>query len=64
MERGDKVYYLDPQGKRRRALVLEVHLDNAPHYYTLRLLRTGREVQTELSRLRSRRSERIGGGQK
>ena len=57
---GEKVYYLDRQGKPRRALVVSAHCDQHPAYYTIRLLRTEREVQTERERLRPRRARRPG----
>ena len=51
-----RVYYVDAQGQRHRAKVLAIHWDDAVPYYTIRLYRNSRELQTIASRLYSIRS--------
>lgn len=55
---GEKVYYVRPDQRRCRAVIVSVHYDDVPVYYTLRLLRTQHEVQTVHDRLRHRSSHR------
>ena len=52
-----RVYYHDARGKRHRAKVLVVHLDDVQPYYTVRLYRDARELQTVAARLRAIREE-------
>lgn len=51
-----RVYYHDAQGKRHRAKVLVVHHDDRMPYYTIRLYRNDRELQTVAPRLRAIRA--------
>jgi hypothetical protein len=51
-----RVYYHDTQGKRHRAKVLAVHHDDRTPYYTIRLYRNARELQTIATRLRAIRA--------
>ena len=55
---GEKVYYIRPDKRRCRAVILSVHYDDMPVYYTLRLVRTQHEVQTVHDRLRRRSRHR------
>ena len=52
-----RVYYRDAHGRRHRAKVLVVHLDDVQPYYTVRLYRDARELQTVADRLRAIRAE-------
>ena len=52
-----RVYYHDAHGKRHRAKVLVVHFDDVQPYYTVRLYRDARELQTVEDRLRAIRAE-------
>jgi hypothetical protein len=51
MHVGQRVYYRDAQGGRRRAVIQRIHHDQHPPYYTLRLLQDRREIQTEATRI-------------
>lgn len=51
---GQRVYYVDSEGRQRRATVEHIHYDQHPPYFTIKLLHQQREIQTEASRIRVR----------
>ncbi len=52
-----RVYYQDAHGRRHRAKVVAVHLDDVQPYYTVRLYRGERELETVASRIWAIRAE-------
>lgn len=56
---GQQVYYINASNVQKRAVIRQVHLDQHPPYYTLLLVRSRREVQTEQPRIRPRRGDAL-----
>lgn len=62
-KKGDAVTYVSSAGETASAVVMGVHLDDVPTYYTIKVEETGRERQTDASRLMPRTAATSGAAQ-
>ena len=58
MNQGDRVYYINKDGEKVKAVIVKIHYDDIEPYYTIRFKGGDTERQTVSSRLKPRKSKK------